>query len=444
MARRTLPPDSALLPIREGALLVSRSWAVFCRVPAEQVDAVRTVLGNGRAAAALPGDLQEALHTHGFFGGPRAPEAGTRSVQIQLTNECNLACSYCCTNSRVPRTSEVQRDQMFALVDDLRTELGAGGNVSLLGGEPFLVPWAIDLAERIIALGLRLTIFTNGTFFAGDADLARRLAALTRRDTTVRVSLGGPNAALCDAISKGPRFDTVIAGINRIAELGGHVKVDLLLIPVHVEAVVSEFPALRRRLPAGTPIALGITYVSGRETGRNVFASRATLEAVLDRVAFEAGELISAPETSPTAPRRDGCSCALGDHLHVRSDGALFSCFKMEEQVGDLAQDAFRAVAKQVRAAPHRADALQPCNTCELASLCGGGCRSENQLYTGDAETPICGPWRVQVLSELLAENRVTAIEWPATHLHAEAVRRGIDAPVALVPAGVSRHLVDT
>jgi hypothetical protein len=47
------------------------------------------------------------------------------------------------------------------------------------------------------------------------------------------------------------------------------------------------------------------------------------------------------------------------------------------------------------------------------------------------------------VISELLAEDRVTALEWPATHLWAEARARGIEAPETLEPAIRSRHLTD-
>ncbi|MBI5481002.1 MAG: radical SAM protein [Deltaproteobacteria bacterium] len=57
---------------------------------------------------------------------------------------------------------------------------------------------------------------------------------------------------------------------------------------------------------------------------------------------------------------------------------------------------------------------------------------------------PFLVPWRVHVLSELLAEDRVGAVEWPAPHLLEEARRRGIEAPARLEPVIVSRHLVDT
>jgi hypothetical protein len=79
---------------------------------------------------------------------------------------------------------------------------------------------------------------------------------------------------------------------------------------------------------------------------------------------------------------------------------------------------------------------LDRCRDCALATLCGGGCRSDNLRWTGSGEEPACGPWRVRVLCELLAEDRVTALEWPSVHLLAEARRRGIPAPDRLVPFG--------
>jgi radical SAM protein with 4Fe4S-binding SPASM domain len=134
----------------------------------------------------------------------------------------------------------------------------------------------------------------------------------------------------------------------------------------------------------------------------------------------------------------------LGKHVHVRSDGALFSCFKMEEQVGHLNTVGFSAAARWVREHPHYASDLPTCSDCPLATVCGGGCRSENLLYTGDPDEAPCGPWRVRVMSELLAEGRVTAVGWPVAFLVEEAASRGIDAPVDLAPRHASRHLVDT
>ncbi len=441
--RPTLPQDCTLLPISSGALLVSRDHAVFCRIPPGEIGAMRAVALRQAPLDALSPALLGTLEQHGFFGPRRQARPDSPTVQLQLTNACNLACSYCCTNSGHARARELGLDQMRQVVRQVPEVIGATTHMALLGGEPLLVPWAIHLATEIVNLGLPLTFFTNGVLLADD-DLARGTAGLIDQGAQVRVSLGGPSTETCDRISGAGRFDAALLGLHKLAACGARATVDLMLMPQHVEAISRELPRLRERLPLNTSIALGVLYMSGREKGQHLFKSRSELDAALDCVAFEAGEAISAPRTSPLTARREGCGCALGQHVHVRSDGALFNCFKMEEQVGHLETGGFAAAAQSLREHPRHASALPTCAECALATLCGGGCRSENWLYAGDPDEPPCGPWRVRVISELLAEDRVTAVEWPVAFLLQEARARGIEGPNNLRPRQSSRHMIDT
>ena len=439
---RRLPPDATLLPLADGALLVSRAHAVFCRIPAPDIAAARAALADPKDVARLPDGLQAELERHACFGPPRpAPEAPP-TVQLQLTNACNLGCAYCCTNSGPARARDVTYEQMVDVVRQIPAAVGPHASVAFLGGEPLLVPWMFDLADAVLAEGLPLTVFTNGIPLA-DEERARRMAALMARGVRVRISLAGPAAAACDALSGAPRFEPALEAVRQLARFGAVPSLDLMLVPQQLDDIVAGLPALRRRLPPGTPLSLGVLYHSGRETGAHLFPSRRALDAALDRVAFEAGERVPAAAPAPVMDRRDGCSCALGRHVHVRSDGALFNCFKMEEKVGDLARDGFAPAARAIRSHPHRASALPTCAACPLATLCGGGCRSENLLYTGDPDRPPCGPWRVRVIAELLAEDRVSAVEWPLAFLAGEARARGIAVPDDLAPRQASRHLTD-
>jgi len=427
------------LPLARGRLLVSRAQATFCRVDEPDVSAVEQALGGAPIAQSLAKDLER----HGFFGAARQAEPETHTVQLQLTNACNLGCVYCCTNSGAPRKQELSRERWLALIDEIRASMGQGTRVSLLGGEPFLVPFAIEVAERIQEVGLDLGVFSNGLLFRDEA-LATRVAALVKRGANVRVSLAGASRESCDSLSGAARFDLAIEGVQRLAQLGARVTIDLMLSPQQADQIGRDLPRLRSLLPAGTPLALGVIFQGGRELGERVFSSRADLERALDAIAFEAGESIASVPASPVAFRRDGCSCALGHHLHARSDGALFTCFKMEERVGDLAVESFSEALARVRASPRPATLLEFCRECALATLCGGGCRAENIQLTGDPERPACGEWRLRVLAELLAEDRPSALEWPAMQLLREAQLRGIEAPEALVPARPSQHLLDT
>ncbi|MBN1770790.1 MAG: radical SAM protein, partial [Deltaproteobacteria bacterium] len=315
---RALPADCAWLPLGEGELLVSRGHAVFCRVPAAHVAAVRSVLAGETPLSTLAPPLLEALERHGFFGPPRAAPPESPSVQLQLTNACNIACRYCCTNSGHARAPELPLERYTAIVEAVRRDLGPRARVAVLGGEPFLLPWAIDLCERTVDLDLQLTIFTNGMPLGTDPALAARAGALTRRGAQLRISLAGPTKEICDAVSGADRFEGALAGVHAVARAGGEAILDLMLLPQHVDEVAGHLPELRKQLPPGTRIALGVLYLSGRETGEHMFRSRAELERALDRVAFEAGERIAAIPDSPVTERREGCSCALGQHLHVR------------------------------------------------------------------------------------------------------------------------------
>lgn len=436
-----LPHDCTFLPLSDGALLVSREHAAFCRVPAGEEASARAVVAGAAALDTLAPPLRADLERHGFFGPPRAAKPATPSVQLQLTNACNLVCAYCCTNSGGARAEEVSFERMLQVVRQIPELFGPGAGVAILGGEPLLVPWALDLAEEIVHLGLKLTIFTNGIPLARP-ELAERAARLIQKGVLVRISLGGPDSATCDTISGAPRFALALRGVQQVAAHGGQVTVDLMFMPQHLDAIADELTQLRQQLPANTPVTFGVLYLSGREMGEHLFESRAALDEALDRVAFEAGVAIPSPALAPVTHRREGCGCALGQHIHVRSDGALFNCFKMEEKIGHLDTMGFAGAARTIRENPHRAKDLPTCVACPLATLCGGGCRSENLLYTGDPNTPPCGSWRVRILSELLAEDRVTAVEWSLAFLMQEARRRGIPTP-DLRPQTPSRHLLE-
>jgi hypothetical protein len=67
------------------------------------------------------------------------------------------------------------------------------------------------------------------------------------------------------------------------------------------------------------------------------------------------------------------------------------------------------------------------------------GARAGVALLGGE---PPC-PWRVRVVSELLAEDRATVVEWQVAFLLDEARTRGIETPPDLVPRYPSRHLME-
>jgi radical SAM protein with 4Fe4S-binding SPASM domain len=425
----SLPPDAELHPVSGGALLLSRDYALYCRVPAESVAAVRRVLDGLTSFESLAQPLQQSLRVHGFCSGPRQAAPIKPSVQLQLTNSCNLRCSYCCTDSGAARSNEVTLAELTRVVDEALAAFGPSVHFGILGGEPFLVDWAVDLVAYILQQGSALTVFSNGIALTQPV-LCERVADLMRRGAELRISLAAADAVLCDNLSGAARFEGALRAVDMLAARGVLPSIDVMVLPQHVQVLAAHLPRLRERLPPQTPLSFGILYRGGRERGEHLFKSRRQLEQALDYIVFEAAETIRVTPRKAVAYRREGCSCALGHHLHVRSDGRLYSCFKMDEAVGELRAQGFEAVAKAAAARVRSACSLTPCADCSLNTLCGGGCRSENFADTGSADQPLCGEWRKQVCYELLAEDLPDALEWPTDHLVAEARARGISVPI--------------
>jgi radical SAM protein with 4Fe4S-binding SPASM domain len=428
LKRKSLPADTEMMPIHSGVLLVSREWAVFCAVPGGEVSDVEKVLAGSMSCADLSEELTSELGRHGFFDKPRPAEEPRRVVQVQVTRECTFSCAYCCADAGCGSEDEITFEEALDMARQTRKVLGKGAQFSITGGEPFSLDWTIDLAEEAVDLGLKLTVFTTGILLT-DRHLAERVAGLAKRGGDIRIGLPGPTREVCDRLSEGPRFEKALDGINLVGEFGGIVTIDLMLVPEYAELMEHNLADLRKRLPEGTKFTLNQTLAAGRERGQSSFASRAELEDILDRIAIRAGVAIPAPTIAPVVFRREACSCALGEQMHIRSDGAAFPCFRMEEQIGDLGTEDFAETLKRLRRTKHESSKLDPCRACALGTICGGGCRSENARLTGDPDQPVCGPWRVRVMAELLAEDRVNVVDWQAEHLLAEAHRRGIEVP---------------
>jgi MoaA/NifB/PqqE/SkfB family radical SAM enzyme len=110
-------------------------------------------------------------------------------VLIQVTNRCNMRCSFCdfWPNGAKPE-QELQLDDFRRLAADLR-QLGCF-LVSLEGGEPFLRPELVDIVAAFADAGHLTTLYTNGWYVTAENAQALFAAGLTQ----VGVSIDYPQA----------------------------------------------------------------------------------------------------------------------------------------------------------------------------------------------------------------------------------------------------------
>src|SRR5207253_8398207 len=91
----------------------------------------------------------------------------------EITLKCNLACAHCGSRAGDARPDELSTEEAVDLVRQM-AEVGIG-EVSIIGGEAFLRPDWLEIAEAINRHGMVCTMTTGG--YGISRETARRMKA---------------------------------------------------------------------------------------------------------------------------------------------------------------------------------------------------------------------------------------------------------------------------
>ncbi len=142
-------------------------------------------------------------------------------VWLYSNYHCNLACSYCLTESS-PRSERRQltSETMLAVAEQAGA-LGFTG-LGVTGGEPMLLAWLPDTVAAM-AEHLPVVLLTNGTLLGGAR--IERARPLARDDVAVQISLDSHLPEVND-MARGPdNFAKVVEAVPRLLALGVRVRI---------------------------------------------------------------------------------------------------------------------------------------------------------------------------------------------------------------------------
>ncbi len=85
-------------------------------------------------------------------------------VALEITQRCNLDCTYCYLSESSEALRDIPIEEVFRRIDLIVSHYGQGTDVQVTGGEPTLRnrDELIAIVERLVARGLRPSLFTNG------------------------------------------------------------------------------------------------------------------------------------------------------------------------------------------------------------------------------------------------------------------------------------------
>ena len=142
-------------------------------------------------------------------------------VWLYTNYNCNLACSYCLTESS---PSSPRRELSAVTMIEVARQAASLGftGLGVTGGEPFLLPW---LPATIVEMAahLPLVLLTNGTLLGGER--IGRAAMLAGHDVALQISLDSYLPDIND-LARGPdNFRKVVDAVPRLLALGVRVRI---------------------------------------------------------------------------------------------------------------------------------------------------------------------------------------------------------------------------
>lgn len=167
-------------------------------------------------------------------GSHRQGSADTRRpiTVWNITRTCNLRCVHCYSDSNAERyPGELTWEMMETVVDDLAAY--EVPSLLLSGGEPMIHPRFFDLVARASAVGLKLTISTNGTLITEEKAALLKAAQVAY----VGISLDGIGEVHDQFRRKEGAFDAAVRGFRHCHAVNQKTGLRLTLTKHNIENI---------------------------------------------------------------------------------------------------------------------------------------------------------------------------------------------------------------
>jgi SynChlorMet cassette radical SAM/SPASM protein ScmE len=339
-----------------------------------------------------------------------------RSVDVDITNRCNLRCKYCYHFSGPGDIGDdLSGTEWLHFFQELRD--CAVMNIALAGGEPFLREDLLEIVQGIAQNRMRFTILSNGTLIS---DNMARFLSLTGRCDGVQISVDGSNAETHDACRGKGNFSKAMDGINCLQKHGVPVDVRVTIHRHNVRDLDGIATLLLDDVglsgfSTNAASYMGLCRKNMEQVGLSVEDRIVAMETLLElnnkydnRIGAQAGPLADAAMWSEMELTRrngkdkvsnrghlTGCGCAR-DKIAVRADGVIVPCTMLSHvELGRINKDDFKEIWQnhpemQKLRLRHKIPLsdFAFCQGCEYVNYCTGNCPGLAFTMTGEMNHP--------------------------------------------------------
>jgi len=339
-----------------------------------------------------------------------------RSVDLSITNKCNLRCKYCSHFTGAGDVGQdLPREEWLRFFEELNR--CAVMNVSLQGGEPFCREDLEELIEGIVRNRMRLSILSNGTLITDE--IAAFLASTGRSDC-VQISIDGSIPMTHDAFRGDGNFFKAIEGIKSLQK--HHLPVSVR-VTIHRQNV-RELDKIAKLLLEDIGLSgfstnsasyMGLCRQNAEQVQLTVEERTLAMETLLElnnkyngRISATAGPLAEGKtwglmekarqkgqESVPGGGFLTGCN-GPQQTIAVRADGTMIPCIQMSHiEMGRINRDDLKTVWKEhpelkrlrERCTIPLSD-FEFCQGCDYINYCTGNCPALACVIYGEENHP--------------------------------------------------------
>ncbi len=312
-----------------------------------------------------------------------------RVVFIELTKKCNLRCKHCYVPDCNDSIGYMDTEQMtFANISRLISQVDELGvmELQLTGGEPFILPYALDIIREAQNRLIPCSIFTNGTLMT--EDIFRYISG-NNYGLIFYVSLDGYQKTHDDFRRSHGAFQKTTKTIRRLIQMDCDVRVNTSIgrhniaeMSQFIQFIKNEFGVLHR-LVTVEPI--------GRADAKMTITAQEFADLLQeDRNSLEF--LDSHDSISDWATP----ACGIGSSmLFIDAYGNVSFCPTLTQKenlnflVGNINQFSLKNIWEESPVfTKFRGIQCNAVNQCQFKELCKGGCRSRAYLSNGDISSP--------------------------------------------------------
>ena len=331
--------------------------------------------------------LLSAIMARRFAGLDEAPEPeyvqGYKMLNIYLTNACNLSCTHCFMKAGKKLKNELNADEWIRVLDEFAQ--AGGKSVTITGGEPLMNPDFQTIIKAAYEKGIQSTVLTNGILWTNE--LIDQLSPLM---SEVQISIDGVDEESNAKVRKAGIFEQLVNHVILFANNGVRVSVATTFTNENI-ATADKYVELVNRINEATPdnkvfFKLTKKILPGRETQYTEEENRkyeARIREVENLIDANAKYLSFMEGHTPNLVARN---CGFGG-LSIAADGNVYFCNRVLEVTsqGNVKDHPLTFLLEKGETAhlETAVEQVEPCRSCALRYICGGGCRIDEYDFKG-------------------------------------------------------------